>query len=155
MKIKVRVHIGNKSMQRGDAHPFIQIEDVSSGIRIGEISFTPANFGELVAGSGFIEGEMDAVGSDCYENVGRKKDVSFVQIPKSAIKDFGYGKSEAQSAFIDNLMMHSEYLPDGQGWMVWDNGTRSQQPGDSHRVVYYRFVDIAAQSLISSGEQQI
>ena len=140
MKIKVRVHIGNRSMQRGDANPFIQIEDVSSGIKIGEICFTPANFGELVAGSGFIEGEMDAVDSEYYENVGRKKEVSFVQIPKSAIKDFGYGKSAEQSAFIDNLMMSTDYLPEGLGWMGWDNGTRTQQPGDSHRVVYYRFV---------------
>lgn len=140
MKIKVRVHIGNRSMQRGDAHPHIEIEDVASGIKIGDIEFTPAAFGELIAGNGFIEGEMEAVGLNGYKNVGLKKEVRVAFIPKSKIPKFQYSDKYEEAKFIDNLMMYSDHLPEGNGWMVWDNGTRSQQPGDNRRVVYYRYL---------------
>lgn len=140
MKLTVQIHKGNRSNTSGDCHPHIEINDKASGLRIADITMTAAAFGELMASNGYVSAELEIVGQQGYENLGKKKEIARVGIPKGKIKEFFYKERELKSEHIRGLMMKKDYLPEGEGWMIWDDGVGTQQPSLEWQVIYCRYV---------------
>jgi len=146
MKLKVKMHMGSKGILSGESEPYIDITDAVSGIRIGEIRMDRGDFGEFVAGNGFMPGEMEIVGDIGYSNLGKKKELHQFSIPKVELDIPSYTERDAKEAIFDGQIigyLKSNYLwPKGGGWEIWSNGLVSQQHGKNHSGSLYRYVHV-------------
>ncbi len=133
----VRIHIGTRSMIKGEGNVHIEIEDISSGVKILDIEMTLSEYGKLVAGNGYNAGV--ATCRDNYSILGKKKEVKSVQMPKNVISSFAYGDDDLKSTAISAWCEDSGFLVDG--WDIWDSGLRSQQNGEKHKLSLYRYVE--------------
>ena len=135
-KIDVKVHIGNRSNQRGEGTVHIEIADVSSGVRIIDVGMSLKEYGELVAGNGFNAGVAECF--DSFDLLGKKKETKTVSMPKNIISNFGYKDKENKDIAIGMWCEDKGFIVDG--WDIWDNGLRSQQNGTDHKICLYRYV---------------
>lgn len=144
--VQVSVTNGNKSNQLGDAMPYIQISDSQSGIQMGEINFDPADFGEMLAGNGYVQASMTLVSDKGWQNIGKKNETERLMVPKSIVKPFD-GRPERDEAgarrAIADYIDENGLWPEGEGWYVSSSGMGSQQhTPDKQQVVVRRYVDV-------------
>jgi hypothetical protein len=136
-RVEVKIHIGNRSNQKGEGSVHIEISDVKSGVRIIDVDMSLSEYGELVAGNGFNSGVAECC--DNFDVLGKKKESKSVFMPKDIISNFSYDDKENKDIAIGMWCEDNGFIVDG--WDVWDNGLRSQQNGVDHKINLFRYVD--------------
>lgn len=140
-KFKCKVHIGHRSIMKGEGDVVIEISDVTSGFQICEVRMSLAEYGESVAGSGYNEGIAEIY--DNYDLIGKKKEIKRVHLPKELFSDVPWNKKEDGEIIADEwLADHNEYKDGTVDWQVWDYGFRTQQNGKKHCLVMCRYVEV-------------
>lgn len=112
----------------------ISIGDESSGLNIVEVSMSHEQFANALTGIAHSKANYARKPKQSMiDNIGKKKETRSFNIAKHDI----YDKDELKRYVIEQVNESGE-LKDG--WMIWDDGTRSQQPTLMHKVILYRYV---------------
>jgi len=113
----------------------ITIGDRSGGLRVVEVKMGLKDFALAVTGLGYAKAEFAFVPNQfLVDNILKEKQV----IPMFVDKVKSFNKEDQIEA------VKSEFIKAGwseDGWMVFDDGTRTQQHGGRHKALLYRFVD--------------
>ena len=136
-----KITISKRGMQKGTGEMCISIDDANSGMCIIEVSMSLLDFADAITGLGGCDCKLEHIPNKfLVENIGRKKIMESIKIPKFK----GYGKEE-QKAYIAAQIADSGLLDDG--WMVWSDGCSSQQNGTQHVALLYKYVDAEDEEL--------
>ena len=113
----------------------ITVGDRKSGLRVVEIKTTLQEFARAITGVGYSKATFSFVPTQfTVDSILKNRETMEILVNKSSI----FSKEE-QSKIVED-----EFLKSGlseKGWMLFDDGTRTQQPGKKHRAILYRFVD--------------
>jgi hypothetical protein len=128
MKAKVTISRDSRDIFR------IEIEDGASGLPIVEIEMTPHDFAVALSGLSRSPAEMVFAPTEfTAKNIGKKCEV------KPFFVERNWMNRAEQKAIV--WAEFDKIFEQDPTWMLWDDGTGSQQSGDKHRAVMYRFVD--------------
>lgn len=133
MKNEAKVTIGRRNM--GDESVIaISIGDRSSGLTVTEIIMTMENFALALTGLSYCKAEYQFKPNQfTIDNICKDRETKSILLNKPDT----YQKNE-QKADIKKQIEESGELVDG--WMIFNDGCSSQQPGDKHKANLYRFV---------------
>ena len=129
---QISIHRRTNSML--DESIVITISDKSSRLQVTEIEMDLKDFALAITGLGACKALFNSTPSQfLIDNIGKKREIKSILIDKP----FSYD-SENRRIEINKSIKESGELKDG--WMLFSDGTRSQQHGKKHKVILYRFV---------------
>lgn len=112
----------------------IEIIDESSGLHIIKVHMTPDQFAKAVTGVSFQHADITNPPTEyIVNNIGKSRETKDFIVDK--VKS--YKEEDQQDAVMASF--NSSGLS-ADGWELFDDGTRSQQPTDRHRATIRRFV---------------
>lgn len=131
--MEAKVRIGRVSSLKGEGHIVIEVEENISGLTVCQLNMSYEEFAECITGMSGCEGKFEFLPTPfTVQNYGKKRVVEQRLCPK--VRSF---KREDQSMAVEkHFKTHDEPL----GWMLWDDGTRTQQNGEDHCYVVWKFV---------------
>lgn len=134
--MEARLSITRVSSTHGDGCINISIEDGKSGLLILSIDVGYEEFTKAITGQAYIKAKFKNIPNEfIVHNIGKKKETKYLTVAKPKTN----WPEEKMKKEVDLKIKKSGELKDG--WMVWDDGCRSQQNSDMHRVVLYRYVN--------------
>jgi len=116
----------------------IEITDKLSGLDIITIDVTPYDFGMAVTGLSAVPVEIKRKPTGfIVNNIGKKRETKsiFVNKPEHSLCGDNY-KTEIRVRLVSEMRK-----PEWEGWDLFSDGTSSQQPGEKHRAIMWRFVE--------------
>ena len=127
--------IGSISISRSSNNKvYINVEDEHSGDNILELSLTLEAYGLLVTGLSGIKGTMEV---NPNAQIAKKREVKRVVVPE--IKKY-QDKKITEQLVLDHFAL-SSYKTDG--WILHDNGTRSQQNNaNGYEYIIKRYIPV-------------
>ena len=135
---QARVTISRPQRSDGVKNITISIEDKASGFNIIKIAMTAESFAECITGLGYVPAVIERVPTyKMLDNFGKKKEIMNCSVDKPD----GYG-DKRDKVLSENIKREVEkYI--GDGWMLSDDGTRSQQNTPKHHFSLCRYVEEA------------
>lgn len=128
------ITIGKRSNTKDEGCITITISDESSGLRVVEIEMDFKEFAQVMTGLAYCKGKYRFMPNEFVTtNIGKKREVKDIYIDKPE----SYEKDKNKKHVAESIDK-SGVLKDG--WMLFDDGLRSQQPSKKHRVTLYRFI---------------
>jgi hypothetical protein len=112
----------------------ISVEDRSTGLPILEVAIDMKEFATCITGLAYCKCDVKRVpNAFILDNIGKEKEIASLYVEKPTSYD-----RDSRKKTIEKSIQDSGRLVDG--WMVWQDGTTSQQNGEKHEVILYRYV---------------
>lgn len=111
----------------------LSIEDEHSGDRILDIDMSLEELSLLITGFGGVKGAAKFFSGS---NIAKKREVKSVTCDKTPSFSKQDQKELVQEHFENNI------VPLNEGWVIHDDGTRSQQNSKDHRYILKRYVPV-------------
>ena len=112
----------------------IEIKDKASGLPVTKFSMAPHDFAMAISGLSAQLAEFEFTPTEfTVKNIGKERETADFWVDKSG----GFGKDEQKKIVKDEF--HKQGLAN-DGWMIFHDGTNSQQLTSKHRATLYRFV---------------
>ena len=133
--MSAKVTISRRSNTKGEGGVAISIDDEASGLKIVEVQMELTEFAEVSTGLGYCKAEYRfKPNSFTVENIDKTREVKNIFVDRAG---GAYDKDKVAEIIKKHIEDSGELI---DGWMLHDDGTRSQQHGDKHRVSLKRFV---------------
>lgn len=127
MKARVSITRTNSNV-RGDTIRITIVDDASSS-QVVSVEMIPEDFALCVTGLASSPGVFDRVPTqDTVERLGKTKETERVTCDKV------YDKEKQKEIVL------GDFLQKHTSWVLWDDGTRSQQNGKDHVYTICRYV---------------
>ena len=128
-----KLTIGRRSSNTEDDYINISIKDKKSSVNIIELKVLLKEMMSALTGYGYRPVEIEyLLDSNQLQKVGKKLETKYIFIDKLEI----YEKERKETRIKDIINSLKEAI----GWELFDDGCRSQQPTDKHKVIMRRWV---------------
>jgi len=113
----------------------IEIVDSNSRSNIARVTMSMENFAKAVTGFGYQEVTIEQlIDDEGFSNIGKTRETKTVWIKKP--EEFLWDVD--MSVYVRKVL--DEMNAETDGWKLWDDGVRSQQNENLHRVIMVRYV---------------
>lgn len=134
MKNQCKVTISKKNLTSGEQAITISIKDSISSVNIIEVGLTMEDFSQCLTGLAYSPAKYYyLVPEENVKNIGKVKLLKDMKVDVSGLTY----SDEKESRVWDDFENGPEYR---DGWMIWDDGTTTQQNGKLHNYSIYKYV---------------